>query len=669
MQGVTVTVRYPSGTTATKLTGADGYAAWNAIPIGSYRITETLPVSWRATLPVVVTTPVTYNTTADVTFANQRLGNLRVFKYEDVNGNGLRDAGEGPVQGVTVTVRYPSGATATKLTGADGYAAWNAIPIGSYRITETLPVSWRATLPVVVTTPVTYNTTADVTFANQRLGNLRVFKYEDINGNGLRDAGEGPVQGVTVTVRYPSGTTETKLTGADGYAAWNAIPIGSYRITETLPVSWRATLPVVVTTPVTYNTTADVTFANQRLGNLRVFKYEDVNGNGLRDAGEGPVQGVTVTVRYPSGATETKLTGADGYAAWNAIPIGSYRITETLPVSWRATLPVVVTTPVTYNTTADVTFANQRLGNLRVFKYEDVNGNGLRDAGEGPVQGVTVTVRYPSGATATKLTGADGYAAWNAIPIGSYRITETLPVSWRATLPVVVTMPVTFNTTADVTFANQRLGNLHSFVYEDVNGNGQRDAGENPVPGIQVTPRFPDGSTDARVTDGAGNIYWNAIPVGSYQAVVTVPPGWRATLPTSVTAEVIYNATAETIFAIQRLGNLRVFKYEDVEREWAARCWGGAGAGRHRDRALSLGRHRDQADRRRWLRCLERHPDWLLPHHGNPAGELAGHPARGRHHARHLQHDRGCDLRQPAPRQPALLCLRGCQRQWPAGRR
>ena len=472
-----------------------------------------------------------------------------------------------------------------------------------------------------------------------------------------------------MTVRYPSGTTETKLTGADGYAAWNAIPVGSYRITETLPVSWRATLPVVVTTPVTYNTTADVTFANQRLGNLRVFKYEDVNGNGLRDAGEGPVQGVTVTVRYPSGATATKLTGADGYAAWNAIPVGSYRITETLPVSWRATLPVVVTTPVTYNTTADVTFANQRLGNLRVFKYEDVNGNGLRDAGEGPVQGVTVTVRYPSGATATKLTGADGYAAWNAIPVGSYRITETLPVSWRATLPVVVTTPVTFNTTADVTFANQRLGNLHSFVYEDVNGNGQRDAGENPVPGIQVTPRFPDGSTDPRVTDGAGNIYWNAIPVGSYQAVVTVPPGWHATLPTSVTAEVIYNATAETIFAIQRLGNLARLQVRGRERQWTARRWRGAGAGRRRDRALSLGHDRDQADRRRWLRCLERHPDWLLPHHGNPAGELAGHPARGCHDARHLQHDRGCDLRQPAPRQPALLCLRGCQWQWPAGRR
>ena len=184
-----------------------------------------------------------------------------------------------------------------------------------------------------------FNTTTDVTFANQRLGNLRVFKYEDIDGDGQRDAGEGPVQGIAVTARFPSGVTETKLTAADGYTAWNAIPVGSYRVTETLPAGWRAILPPAVVAGVNFNATTDVTFANQRLGNLRVFKYEDIDGDGQQDAGEGPVQGIAVTARFPSGATETKLTAADGYTVWNAIPVGSYRITETLPAGWRAILP------------------------------------------------------------------------------------------------------------------------------------------------------------------------------------------------------------------------------------------------------------------------------------------------------------------------------------------
>ena len=91
-----------------------------------------------------------------------------------------------------------------------------------------------------------------------------------------------------------------------------------------------------------------------------------------------------------------------------------------------------------------MTFANQRLGNLRVFKYEDLDGDGQREAGEGPVQGITVTVRYPDGVTNTRLTGADGYISWNAIPVGSYRVTETLPANWRAILPASVAAQVNF---------------------------------------------------------------------------------------------------------------------------------------------------------------------------------------------------------------------------------
>ena len=406
---------------------------------------------------------------------------------------------------------------------------------------------------------------AAVKFLVAERGNLHVYKFTDINGDGLQQAGEGPLQGVLVRMRNPYGDVVGKYTGADGWIIWDGIAIGDYQLTETVPPGYRATLPVSQPATVNIDATTYVTFANQQLGNLRVFKYEDIDGDGQRDAGENPVQGITVTVRFPSGATETKLTAVDGYTAWNAIPVGSYRITETLPAGWRAILPAAVVAGVNFNATTDVTFANQRLGNLRVFKYEDIDGDGQRDAGENPVQGIAVTARFPSGATETKLTAVDGYTAWNAIPVGSYRITETLPAGWRAILPAAVVTAVNFNATTDVTFANQRLGSLHSFVYEDVNGNGQRDAGENPVPNIQVTLHFPDSATDPRLSDGTGDIYWNTIPVGPYQAIVTVPGGWRATLPTSMSAEVIFNATAEVIFAIQRLGNLRIFKYEDID--------------------------------------------------------------------------------------------------------
>ena len=287
-------------------------------------------------------------------------------------------------------------------------------------MTETVPPGWLATLPAAVDVTVTFNTTVDVTFGNRRVRQLAAsLKYEDANGNGQQDAGRGSGGGHRRDDPASWGHEESKLTGADGYASWTDLPIGTYRVTETVPPGWLATLPAAVDVTVIFNTTVDVTFGNRRVGNLRVLKYEDANGNGQRDAGEGPVAGVTVTIRHPGGTEESKLTGADGYASWTDLPIGTYRVTETVPPGWLATLPAAVDVTVNFNTTVDVTFGNRRVGNLRVLKYEDANGNGQRDAGEGPVAGVTVTIRYPGGAEESKVTGADGYASWTDLPIGS----------------------------------------------------------------------------------------------------------------------------------------------------------------------------------------------------------------------------------------------------------
>ena len=95
---------------------------------------------------------------------------------------------------------------------------------------------------------------------------------------------------------------------------------------------------------------------------------------------------------------------------------------------------------------------------------------------------------------------------------------ETVPPGWLATLPAAVDVTVSFNTTVDVTFGNRRVGNLHAYVYEDANGNGQQDAGGGPIPGVAVTIRFPDGSTKVRYTNASGDINWTDIPIGASSA-------------------------------------------------------------------------------------------------------------------------------------------------------
>ena len=423
-------------------------------------------------------------------------GNLRVFKFEDINGNGVQDAGEGPVAGIEIQIRPVAGSlcpseASSQFTGPDGYATWHDIAIGQYIVSEVLPACWRVTREPTNPVTVMAQMTTEVTFANQRLGALQALKFEDANGNNTQDVGEGAVQGVTITVRSPDGSIATKLTDANGHADWSGIPVGSYRITETLPIGWKNVSPLATTAPVNFCATTGVVFANRRIGNLHVFKFADANGNGIRDTGENPVQGISIAARDPDGMVTTMVTDLGGRADWNNVPIGSYLVTETLPAGWRATLPSAASATVDFNATTDVTFANQQIGNLHVFKFADANGNGIRDTGENPVQGVSIVARDPGGKVDTKVTDVSGRADWNNVPIGSYLVTETLPAGWRPILPPTAAATVGFNATTDVTFANQQLGNLHVFKFEDVDGNGVRNGAEGPVQGVIITVRGP----------------------------------------------------------------------------------------------------------------------------------------------------------------------------------
>ena len=124
-----------------------------------------------------------------------------------------------------------------------------------------------------------FNGAADVIFANRRIGNLNVFKFEDANGNRARTPARARCR-ASPSPCAPAGTLSTKTTDLNGLAVWNDIPIGTYRVTETLPAGWLATLPPIATATVPFNGTANVIFANRRIGNLHVFKFEDANGNG-----------------------------------------------------------------------------------------------------------------------------------------------------------------------------------------------------------------------------------------------------------------------------------------------------------------------------------------------------------------------------------------------------
>ena len=75
-------------------------------------------------------------------------------------------------------------------------------------------------------------------------------------------------------------------------------------------------------------------------------------------------------------------------------------------------------------------------GTIVVTKYNDLNGNGQRDATEPALEGWTFTLRNAAGiAIATATTGADGKATFPNVTFGSYTVLELTKAGWLSSDP------------------------------------------------------------------------------------------------------------------------------------------------------------------------------------------------------------------------------------------
>ncbi|MCK7513020.1 MAG: IPTL-CTERM sorting domain-containing protein [Desulfobacterales bacterium] len=103
---------------------------------------------------------------------------------------------------------------------------------------------------------------------------------------------------------------------------------------------------------------------------------------------------------------------------------------------------------VTGGATATVSFGDQQpvpaTGSITGLVFYDINGNGVQDAGEPALPGVTITLRNSANAVvATTTTDANGNYSFANLPPGQYTVSQTVPPgfvgSTNTTVPVTVT--------------------------------------------------------------------------------------------------------------------------------------------------------------------------------------------------------------------------------------
>ncbi|MET8757653.1 SdrD B-like domain-containing protein [Lentzea sp. NPDC004782] len=539
-----------------------------------------------------------------------RLGD---YVWIDVNKDGLQDATDVPVQGVKVTLS--NGATTT--TDAQGKYLFDNLPDGTYKVcfdVANLPASvkdYKVTTQNAGTDDAKDSDagadgcTAETTLGTGKREDLTLDMglvsppnklgdtvWRDDNKNGIQDDGEPGVPDVPVKLS----TGQTTKTDANGKYVFDNLPDGKYTVCfgpmPTGMADFQFTTPNAGSddakdsdADVATGCTPEVTLGLGKREDLTLdagihapvnrigdYVWVDANRNGLQDAGEQPVAGVTV--KLSTGATTT--TDAQGKYLFSDMPDGSYTVcfdVKNLPAAVAdytltktdagddamdsdadpatgCTLPVVVGPGKRENLTLDAGLVAppNRIGDL---VWSDTNRDGVQQPGEPGVPGVVVKLVDDKGTVVgTVKTGTDGRYEFPGIPDGTYKVCfdmGALPGAYAgyvATKPNVgddakdsdvdpatgCTPPVTVgvgkreNLTLDLGLVppTNRVGD---FVWSDDNANGVQDAGEPGVPGLPVFLQDGAGKPVAQTkTDSGGKYLFTDLPDGEYKVCFNADP-------------------------------------------------------------------------------------------------------------------------------------------------
>jgi SdrD B-like domain len=496
-------------------------------------------------------------------------------KFEDRNGNGVQDSGEPGLPGVVIHVEGEDTNFLNGLTGENGGFQICGLTHGQdFRVTETVPFGYQQTGPLddrpsqrLIASDFGYFVLAcDENFSGLDFGNQLIpnaiggIKFEDLNANGVRDPGEPGLSGFTIalTATAPGTPPQTVVTDADGHFLFLNVAAGSYTLSETQRQGFSLTVPAANSLPVTLaagGSSIANEFGNFRgilTGTISGTKFLDVNGNGVRDAGEPGMAGVTITrtpsINDPVGTNLSVVTDSQGNFTFPPVPFGNFTLSETVPAGFAQTAPpapgtIAVTINFAQRTSSSNVFGNRALaGMVTGVKFNDVNGNGVRDAGEPGLSGVTIQLTDAAGVIRTTTSGGTGEFSFANVAAGAYVVSEVVPGGFIQTAPAA---PGTFsvNVTTGQNVSGLAFGNRASTVpigngtisgqkILDVNGNGINDGLDRGFEGITFELHDAAGNLVATTTsDANGNFMFTSLGAGTYVLSEVLPPNFFQTFP------------------------------------------------------------------------------------------------------------------------------------------
>ncbi len=459
--------------------------------------------------------------------------------FNDANNNGLQDAGEGGIGGVTA-ILYDGDLNliTTVNTNPDGTYCFLSIVFGDYSIEFNANNAANGTNYMFVagnvgnddtidsdpdeTTGIVAPFNFDPANGNDKTRDVGLFSpngdiggnvFNDLNGDGIQDAGEDVITGVSVLLQDADNNNAvvgTAFTDGNGNYVFTNVPLGNYIITfdattnlagvtnfqgspqdqgnddntdsDVNPTNGQTS--VIAFDPVngSLNNVDAGYFATATIGG---FAWVDDNSDGILNNGEQGLENVTVTLFDENdNQIATTTTGTDGtYSFLNQLAGDYYVVFDSANTGNTDYLgsPQNVGTNDSVDSDADAITGQTSLfsfdptegddnsisggfylpnGMIGGFVFNDINTDGVANTSETGIEGVTVTLLDADNGNAvitTTTTSSIGLYGFPNLEAGNY----------------IVVFDETTNTAG-----------ISNFVGSPQNtGNGQNDSDPNPNTG------------------------------------------------------------------------------------------------------------------------------------------------------------------------------------------
>jgi hypothetical protein len=448
-------------------------------------------------------------------------------------------------------------------------------------------------------------------------------KFHDRNADGDRDAGEPGLAGWQIKLYRDAdgdkvledsddGTTgdgatpfrPAATTAANGSYSFANLPNGEYIVCEVQQAGWHQSLPNSTSSDKA-DCSVDPTlaalgrgftmagvdhtgndFGNYRNATKSGTKFNDLNGDGDRDSGEPGLSGVQIHLFGTDGLGNAvhlhRTTNATGAYSFSVAP-GNYTVCESVPAGYTQSFPstgadcsahtgVAGSKGYAITLTSNQVDSGNDFGNFRNAtksgaKFNDLNGDGDRDAGEPGISGVQIHLFGTDGRGNTvhlhtttvtdnpATTGVDETGRYSiSAPPGTYTVCETVPIGYTQSFPssgadcsghtgIAGSKGYAITLTSGQLDSGNDFGNFQNGVvsgvkFKDSDAGGDKDTEEPGLSGWDIHLFGTDGRGNAvheHATTDANGVYSFSVAPGSYTVCETISgkPGWVQSFPTS----------------------------------------------------------------------------------------------------------------------------------------